>query len=412
MTPAVVAQDGVMAGKVALDGKKQAMVLGVGAGVGLLDIGVILPRGGVVQVGRAPLVGVGSAGCRPARAKRGPYGLVDINRAQDMPARVAHVVRFDHPVAGNLPLVTEVPHHHASDRQVPGNGDIGPLRREDRVAGERIAHLAGRGVDVSRERVGELAAAQQDGRDIRRVGGPALGIEQHGGIVIVIERRANGLFAVAFRIPYQAEPGRERGPMRCRERFAVRILRRIRREDQAGRRAGISRAVPVLREQVPVELVAAPELVVCRHGGLPTHANVDAEVRCDVDGILQVSRQHRLAQVIGNHVPIRQLRKTPDQQVRQPIAGGLAIEGEHAVGLLVVERVELVLAAIESETDLVFALDDGEIVRDLVGVDVEIRKGAATATDSESAARVIGHVEVRKVLRVEEHVYAQVRRTG
>jgi len=181
--------------------------------------------------------------------------------------------------------------------------------------------------------------------------------------------------------------------MRCRERFAVRILRRIRREDQARGRAGISRAVPVLREQVPVELVAAPELVVRGHGGLPTHANVDAEVRCDVDGILQVSRQHRLAQVIGNHVPIRQLRKTPDQQVRQPIAGGLAIEGEHPVGLLVVERVELVLAAIESETDLVFALDDGEIVRHLVGVDVEIRKGAATATDSESAARVVGYVD-------------------
>jgi len=175
MTPAVVAQDGVMAGKVALDGKKQAMVLGVGAGVGLLDIGVILPRGGVVQVSGAPLVGVPSAGCRPARAKRGPYGLVDIDRAEDMPTGVAHVVRFDHPVAGNLALVTEVPHHHASDRQVPGNGDVGPLRREDRVAGERIACLAGRGVDVSRERVGELAAAQQNRRDIRRVGGPALG---------------------------------------------------------------------------------------------------------------------------------------------------------------------------------------------------------------------------------------------
>ena len=348
----------------------------------------------------------------PRRAQRGPYGLVDIHRAQDMPARVTHVVRFDHPVGGNLPLVTEVPHHYASDRHVPRNGDVGPLRREDRVARERIAYLAGRGVYVSRERVGELAAAKQDRRDIRRVGGPALGIEQHGGIVIVIERRANGLFAVAFRIPYQAEPGRERGPMRCRERFAVRILRRIRGEDQARRSAGISRAVPVLREQVPVELVAAPVLVVRGHGGLPTHANVDAEVGCDVDGILHVSRHHRLAQVIGNHVPIRQLRKTPDQQVRQPVAGGLAIEGEHPVGLLVVERVELVLAAIESETDLVFAFDDGEIVRDLIGIDVEIRKGAATATDSESAARVIGYVEVGKVLRVEEHVHAQIRRTG
>ena len=60
-----------MAGEVVLDRKMQAMVLGVGAGVGLLDIAVILPRGGIVQVGRAPLVGVRSAGCRPAGAKRG-----------------------------------------------------------------------------------------------------------------------------------------------------------------------------------------------------------------------------------------------------------------------------------------------------------------------------------------------------
>ena len=74
----------------------------------------------------------GAAGwCSPvlAAAPPGPsavsYGLIDINRAQDVPARVTHVVGFDHPVVGNLPLVTEVPLHHASDRHVPRNADVG-----------------------------------------------------------------------------------------------------------------------------------------------------------------------------------------------------------------------------------------------------------------------------------------------
>ena len=43
MTPGVIAQDGVMAGEVALDGNIQTMVLGIAAGVALLDFGVILP---------------------------------------------------------------------------------------------------------------------------------------------------------------------------------------------------------------------------------------------------------------------------------------------------------------------------------------------------------------------------------
>ena len=170
--------------------------------------------------------------------------------------------------------------------------------------------------------------------------------------------------------------------------------------------------MPALREQRPTELVAAPVLVVCRHGGLPTHANVDAQVRRDVEGILHVSRNHRLAHVIGNDVPIRQARKTADQQVRQAVAGGTAIEGELPVGLLVVVRVELVLAAIESETDLVPASDDGEIVRQLVGVDVEIRQGAGAAADCESAARVTAHGELRIVRRVVEHIHAQGVGTG
>ena len=59
-----------------------------------------------------------------------------------------------------------------------------------------------------------------------------------------------------------------------------------------------------------------------------------------------------------------------------------------------------------------FAFDDGEIVRDLEGIDVEIRKGAGTATDAESAARVTAHGDVRIVRGVEEHVHAQVLRTG
>ena len=79
-----------------------------------------------------------------AAAPPGPsadVGLIDIDRSQDVPARVAHVVRFDHPVGGNLPLVTEVPLHHVSDLHVRRNADVAALRREDRGARERIAVL-------------------------------------------------------------------------------------------------------------------------------------------------------------------------------------------------------------------------------------------------------------------------------
>ena len=111
--------------------------------------------------------------------------------------------------------------------------------------------------------------------------------------------------------------------------------------------------MPALEEQRPTELVAAAVLVVSRHGRLPADAEVDAEVLRGVEGILRVSGHDRLAQVIGNHVAVGQAGEAADQQVRQAVAGGGAVEGELAVGLLVVVGVELVLAAVEAEAELV-----------------------------------------------------------
>ena len=153
-----------------------------------------------------------------------------------MPAGVAQVVGLHHPVGGNLPLVTEVPLHHVSDLQVGRNADVSALRGEDRGAGERVAGLAVQ--RVARERIGELSAGTaMMRRDVGRIGGPALGIEQLGGVVHQDERRADGLLAVALGIPDQAEAGRERGPVGRGERLAVGILRGIAGEDQARRSA-------------------------------------------------------------------------------------------------------------------------------------------------------------------------------
>src|ERR1019366_4210864 len=50
----------------------------------------------------------------------------------------------------------------------------------------------------------------------------------------------------------------------------------------------------------------------------------------------------------------------------------------------------------------------GEIVRQLVCVDVKIREGAGAAPHVESASRVGAHAELRIVRDVDEHVDAQV----
>src|ERR1035441_1363384 len=205
----------------------------------------------------------------------------------------------------------------------------------------------------------------------------------------------------------------EGGPVRLGERVAVGVLRLIAGEDQARRREGVLRAMPALEEERVTELVAAPELVVGRHRGFPADAEVDAQMGGGPEGILHISGHDRLAQVIGNHITVRQAGravKAADQQVRQPIARDAAVERELAVGLLVVKGIELVLAAIEAESDLVLAADEGEIVGHLVGVDVEVGEGAGAAAHVESAPRIAAHAELRIVGDVDEHVDAQILR--
>src|SRR6185369_1010262 len=132
------------------------------------------------------------------------------------------------------------------------------------------------------------------------------------------------------------------------ERLAVLILG-IAGEDEACRSGGVNRAVPALQEQGVTELVAAPELIVGRDRGLPAYAEVDGQMRCRFEGILHIGGHDRLAQVIGDYIPVGQVRKTSDQKVGQAVPAGGAAESELTVGLLVVEGIELILAAIEAE---------------------------------------------------------------
>src|SRR3954471_6583450 len=100
-----------------------------------------------------------------------------------------------------------------------------------------------------------------------------------------VEGGADGLPAVSFGIPDQAEARGEQGQMGCRERFAV-VIFAVAGEDQSGRRLGIYGAVPTLHEQGPAELVPAAELVVSGHGRLPPYAEVDRDVARGVEGVL------------------------------------------------------------------------------------------------------------------------------
>ena len=99
-------------------------------------------------------------------------------------------------------------------------------------------------------------------------------------------------------------------------------------------------------------------------------------------GVLHVCGDHGLPQVVRNYIAVGQIREAPDQQVRQAIARRGAAERELPVGLLVIEGIELVLAPVEAERDLVLAASDREIVSQLVGVDVEIGEGAGAAEAS------------------------------
>ena len=105
------------------------------------------------------------------------------------------------------------------------------------------------------------------------------------------------------------------------------------------------------------ELVAAAVLVVGGQRRLPAHAEVQRQARVDLEGVLRVGGEHRLAHVIGKRVAVHEGRHAADHQVRQRVAGGAAVERDLPVGLLVVGGVELLLAAVEAEGDLVPAVD-------------------------------------------------------
>ncbi len=69
-----------------------------------------------------------------------------------------------------------------------------------------------------------------------------------------------------------------------------------------------------------------------------------------------------------------------------------------AVGLLIVRRVELLLAEVEADDDLVPALDFREVVGNLIVVDVEVSRSAGSASHVEVVADGDLDVVVRHVI--------------
>src|ERR1700723_4575866 len=102
-------------------------------------------------------------------------------------------------------------------------------------------------------------------------------------------------------------------------------------------------------------------------------------MRRSVERILRIGGEYRVAQVIGKRIAVRQSGKAANQEVRQTVASGGAIESELAVILLVVDGIELVFARIHAKAELVPAADERKIVRYLVSVDVEKSGSAGTA---------------------------------
>src|SRR5208283_5176988 len=171
--------------------------------------------------------------------------------------------------------------------------------RENVGAGERVA------TSHTRERIGELSAGETERRHVRRIGGPPFGVKQLVGIVDQRKGGTKGLLAVALGIPRDAEPRRNGAPMGSGESLAIFVLG-VSIENQARRRRGIHGAMPALFEEVPIELVAAPVLVIRWYAGFPTQTEVDGKARGDVEGILRVGGNSVQANVVGNHLAVGQ----------------------------------------------------------------------------------------------------------
>src|ERR1051326_8955871 len=91
----------------------------------------------------------------------------------------------------------------------------------------------------------------------------------------------------------------------------------------------------------------------------PTNTEVQRQARRQPERILRIRREYVHAHVVGKRDDVGEIRHAADHQISQRVAGGIAVEGELTVRLLVVRGVELLFPEIDSKTELVPAMDQG-----------------------------------------------------
>src|SRR5689334_22606974 len=89
----------------------------------------------------------------------------------------------------------------------------------------------------------------------------------------------------------------------------------------------------------------------------PTNTEVQRQARRQAERVLRIRREYVHAHVVGKRIAVGEIRHAADHQVRQCVAGGIAVEGELTVRLLVVRGIELLFPEVDSKPELVPAMD-------------------------------------------------------
>src|ERR1019366_10299151 len=89
------------------------------------------------------------------------------------------------------------------------------------------------------------------------------------------------------------------------------------------------------------ELVATALFFNRRLGRLPAQSGIDRQMRSHTPGVLRVGGKNRLTHVVGERIAVGEAARFPELHVRQRVARGAAAEGPLTVGLLIVQRIEL-----------------------------------------------------------------------
>ena len=312
---------------------------------------------------------------------------------------VTQVADRSQPVAGELPLVTDIPLRQVRRSRRPWHVDVDPRPREGHV-GARRERASARIIQV---RVGESAggSGNVDRAAIGWVGRLALVEEDFRGVEEDSAPYAERVPAVSMRVPDQSEPRRKVREVPVPQRPGK---TRIAYEEESRRRILINRAGLPGGECAEIEISSPSVLVGVGKRGLPTQTGVHSNARGHLEGVLDVQRDDTLPQVVRRGVCLAKPAWAADQEIGQGAARERAVEREGPVFVEAGDEIVLGPDEVDPKGDLVPPADPVHVIGELETVDVEVARRARAATHAEGVV----HGDQQEVGHLGENVDAEV----